>query len=212
MGGGAPLMLDCVALCGDDLSMESIRAALVDSDRQEGYLLALKWQVYPRSQKPTALATSIAGVFSAAYPQIGTPANALKSNQVLSHVRAGLEGLGFLVERPGAGGKIEVPVLFGVNGKPSKTYQVDAWHETFSAIVEVEAGTAIDARSIYKDLFEASAMPGVRFLCLAVQNAYAPARKATPFDDFDRASKILDTLFASAGFQLDLDTVMLVGY
>ena len=80
------------------------------------------------------------------------------------------------------------------------------------AVVEVEAGTAYDARSFYKDLFQAAAMPSARFLCIAVMNAYHPARRTTPFDDFARVGNVLDTLYASAAFRLDIDTIMLLGY
>ena len=126
------------------------------------------------------------------------------SNTVLKAVAPGLQQLGFQIEVP-------VPVLYGENGVVQKAFEVDAWNPDEGAVLEVEAGVAIDARKVYQDLFEAVAMPDVTFFCVAVQNAYHPARKKTAFDDFARARAIFDSLFASR-YALPLETVMLLGY
>ena len=64
-------------------------------------------------------------------------------------------------------------------------------------------------------------MPQARFACIAVMIEYRPDRrdkttaKGTPMTslfDFERASKILETLFASDKFSLSLELVMLLGY
>jgi hypothetical protein len=130
---------------------------------------------------------------------------------VLRAVAPGLQEIGFSVETSKSK-KIRVPVLYGINGAPLKTFEVDAWHPELGAVLEVEAGVAIDARKIYQDLFEAIAMPDVEFFCVAVQNAYHPSRKAKPFDDFERAKGIFDSLFASGRLALPMRTVMLLGY
>lgn len=169
-----------------------------------------RWQVYPRSQRPSDLVRAIAGVFEGQEAVIGTPPNKPQSNTVLAAVRPGLQSLGFQVEESGA--RISVPLLFGVNGRVEKTFDVDAWHQTERAILEVEAGIAIDARKLYQDLFEAIAMPDINFLCIAVQNAYHPPRRRAAFDDFRRANDIIDSLFSSGRLQLPLSTVMVLGY
>ena len=176
----------------------------------------IKFQVYPRSRRPTPLVNQIADVFRAVAAVIATPQNQLPSNDVLEAVRPGLAALGFAVEVRGAGGQISVPVLFGENGAPDKSFRVDAWLEREGAIIEVEAGKAVDAGNVYKDLFSAAAIPEARFTCIAVMNAYNPSRRTrnaqNPIHDYDRARAILDTLFASTSFHLDLDVVMLLGY
>lgn len=162
------------------------------------------------SQRPGELVRNIAEVFRAQESRIGTPPNKPQSRTVLNAIREGLRGLGFLVEE--GTGRVDVPILFGVNGEVLKSFRVDAWHPGEGAILEVEAGVAVDARKVYQDLFEAMVMPEVRFLCIAVQNAYHPPRKKIPFDDFERTKAILDALFASRRVQLPLETVMLLGY
>jgi hypothetical protein len=121
--------------------------------------------------------------------------------------------MGFSVETKGAAGSIRVPVLFGEGGRPLKTFAVDAWHPELGTVIEVEAGIAIDARKLYQDLFEIAAMPQVKFACIAVMNEYRPPRrKTTSLQDYERASRILETLYASEKFTLSLDAVMLLGY
>jgi hypothetical protein len=167
--------------------------------------MAVRWLVYPSSQRPTQLVLDIAAVFTAQQDIIGTPPNKPNSDTVLKAVTPGLVELGYAIEVP-------VPVQYGVNGVAEKTFEVDAWNASLGAVIEVEAGIAVDARKIYQDLFEAIALPDVNFLCVAVQNAYHPARKTSPIDDFSRAKAIFDGLFASGRLALPVSTVMLLGY
>lgn len=173
--------------------------------------MPIRWRVYPASQRPGPLVEQIAEVFRAQQSLIGTPPNKPRSDTVLAAVSEGLQALGFEVETSKQA-KIRVPVLYGENGMPLKTFEVDAWHPGAKAIIEVEAGIAVDARKIYQDLFEAMALPDVDFCCIAVQNAYHPARKTSAIDDFSRSDRILETLFASNRIALPLATVMLIGY
>lgn len=173
--------------------------------------MAVRWQVYPTSQRPPQLIRDIAAVFEAQSETVGTPPNRVDSDTVLKAVAPGLRSLGFKVEASKSD-KISVPLHYGVNGKPGKTYSVDAWHPDHGAVIEVEAGSAVDARKLYQDLFEAIAMPDVRFLCIAVQNAYHPERRKEAFDDFERGKKILDGLFASGRMVLPIEAIALLGY
>lgn len=167
--------------------------------------MTVQWLVYPASQRPTQLVLDIAAIFAAQQGAIGTPPNKPDSDTVLKAVAPGLVGLGFAIE-------VQVPVQYGINGVPLKTFEVDAWSATHGAVIEVEAGIAVDARKIYQDLFEAIALPDVNFLCVAVQNAYHPARMKKPIHDFGRAKAIFDGLFASGRLTLPVQTVMLLGY
>ena len=149
-------------------------------------------------------------VFEEQEPRIGTPPNEPQSKTVLNAVREGLRKLGFEVER--GKNKASVPTLFGENGRVVKSLQVDGWHREEGAILEMEAGVAVDARRVHQDLFEAMAMPEVRFLCIAVQNAQHPPRKEDRIDDLERTRAILDALFESRRLELPLETVMSSGY
>src|SRR3954471_868789 len=100
--------------------------------------MPIRWQVYPASQRPPDLALSLAEVFRQQESEIGTPPNKPQSNTVLSAVAPGLQEIGFVVETSKSK-KIKVPVLYGINGAPLKTFEVDAWHPDLGAVLEVEA-------------------------------------------------------------------------
>lgn len=159
---------------------------------------------------------SLVQVFSDQDSVIGTPANTPLSDEALAAVAPGLAALGFEVETgKKASEKISVPVLYGENGKVAKTFQVDAWHPELKAVIEVEAGTAIEARKFYQDLYEAICLPEVDFLCIAVQKAYSPKRmkeKGKSANQFSKATDILDALFISDRIVMPLRNVLLIGY
>jgi hypothetical protein len=59
----------------------------------------------------------------------------LRSDAVLQAVAAGLIKLGYAVETgKTAAGKIKRPVLFGENGDPTVSYEIDAFHTTSSGL------------------------------------------------------------------------------
>jgi hypothetical protein len=178
--------------------------------------MGIRWQTYPRSSTPSDVAKSIAASFLDVADQIETPTNQPKnSNSVLARVRPGLEARGFEVETPGAQGtRLEVPVLFGFQGKPDKRFRVDAWHREDKAVLEVEGGGAIDAHRFHKDLLEGCMLADVDVLCIALMNEYRPARFAearASQRDFESAVTFLESLYASR-LQLPMRTVMVLGY
>ena len=70
-----------------------------------------------------------------------TVVDGLTSDKVLSHVRPGLESLGYEVEDgKRADQRIRRPVLFGEGGSARVTYEPDAFHDDLGILVEIEAG------------------------------------------------------------------------
>jgi hypothetical protein len=110
--------------------------------------MSIKWQIYPTSLRPSEFVHAIASVFASQADLIGTPPNKPQSDQVLKAVSGGLSALGFEVETSKRS-KIRVPIQYGINGEVLKSFEVDAWHQELGAVLEVEAGIAIDARKIY---------------------------------------------------------------
>ena len=65
----------------------------------------------------------------------------LGSDGILAEVAEGLEGIGFEVESgKHAAQKIRRPVLFGPQGIPRVTYEVDGAHDDLGIVFEIEAG------------------------------------------------------------------------
>jgi hypothetical protein len=129
------------------------------------------------------------------------------SNTVLLAVREGLVGASFRVE---AGkkvqDKIEVPVLFGLNGVLDRRCWVDAYHEADGFVVEVEAGQAVDNNKFLKHFFNACMMHGVRYCAIALRNTYRGHR------DFEDVCRFFETVFASDRIKLPLEGILVIGY
>ena len=102
--------------------------------------------------------------------------------------------------------KISIPVLFGMNGKAAKSFEADAYHSHFKLVLEVEAGRAVTNYQFLKDIFQASVMVDVDYLCIAVRNIY---RKSA---DFNKVYMFLDTLYTSGRIRFPLKGILVVGY
>ena len=167
----------------------------------------LKYQLFPRSQGITDQIQDVIECFERTYEQIKSPENELKSNEVLDILRPHLEHIGFTVETGKAKGqKIPVPVLFGLNNEADRSFEVDGISDDRKIILEVEAGRAFTNFAFLKDIFEASMMPGVEYLVVAVRNDYRGG------DDFQKVYTFLETLYISSRLVLPLKGITLIGY
>ena len=174
---------------------------------------AIRWQVFPRNRVASDLLRSVIGAFEAELDKIGTPGNGLKSNEVLAVVRPRLEELGFVVE---GSGKVSRPVLFGENDRPTKTYNVDGYHDSTGTVLEVEAGQAVENNRFAIDLLKAISIQGANHLVMAIPANYHPERLKSsgkpPKREFEEVLKVLDALFSAGRVQLPLTSVVVIGY
>jgi hypothetical protein len=162
---------------------------------------------FPRSTRATPLATSVVAAFEAVAGQIDSDVHDLASNDVLALAAPYLTAAGFSVEvGKKAEEKINVPVLFGLNGQMEKSFDADAHHQADGFVVEVEAGRAVVNNQFLKDLFQACMMHDVFYLGIVVRNVYKGRR------DFEVVYRFLDTLYTSQRLQLPLRGILVVGY
>ena len=174
---------------------------------------SIRWQVFPRNRVASDLIRAVVNAFESELGKIGTPENGLKSNEVLAVVRPRLEELNFLVE---GSGKVARPVLFGENDRPTKTYNVDGYHESTGTVLEVEAGQAVENNRFAIDLLKAISIQGANHLVMAIPASYHPERLKSavkpPKREFDEVVKVLDALFSAGRIQLPLTSVVVIGY
>ncbi|QDT39024.1 hypothetical protein [Stratiformator vulcanicus] len=167
----------------------------------------INWIYYPKSDQPTSLSLQVVKVFEDVETAIESGVSGKSSNEVLAMLRPGLEQVGFTVESgKKASERIAVPVLFGRNGKPEKSFHADAYHEKEGYVIEVEAGRGVVNNQFLKDLFQACMMHDVEFLSIAVCNWYGSNR------DFESVERFFDTMYTSQRLQLPLKGILLVGY
>lgn len=165
------------------------------------------WMYFPKSNEPGDFIRKVVNVFQSREEQLTKEAENLSSNQVLAILRPGLEALGFDAE---AGKKVEqkikVPVLFGRNGIPEKSFEADAWHRQQKMVLEVEAGRGYLNNQFLKDLFQACMMHDIDTCCIAVRNQYLQSR------DFEQVLNFFETLYSSGRLRLPLVGVLILGY
>ena len=167
----------------------------------------IQWMYFPKSARATPLVLAVVGAFEAVASQIDSQTNELPSNDVLAFTAPHLAAAGFIVETgKKAKEKINVPVLFGLNGRLEKSFDADAYHQDGGFVVEVEAGRGVVNNQFLKDLFQACMMHDVFYLAIAVRNAYRGNR------DFEIVCRFMDTLYASQRLELPLRGILVVGY
>lgn len=167
----------------------------------------IHWLYYPRSRKAPPLALQVVEAFRLVAEEVDSSRHNFPSNAVLALLAPHLKALGFRVETGKTRGeKIQVPVLFGLNGLMEKSFEADAYHEAAGFVLEVEAGRGVVNNQFLKDLFQACMMNGVTEFAVALRLNYRGT------NDFERAARFFDTLYASNRLKLPLDGILLIGY
>lgn len=167
----------------------------------------VQFQYFPKNKRISKDLKDIVDVFADKYSLISSPANELGSDAVLGIVTDGLVELGFNIEKSKKRvDKIQIPVLFGKNGRMEKSFDADGYNEDKRIVIEVEAGRAVTNYQFLKDLFQACVMSDVEYLVIAVRNIY----RKNP--DFEKVITFFDTLYASGKLMLPLKGILIIGY
>lgn len=167
----------------------------------------INWIYYPKSQEAPDIAMRVVNAFKSIADDIDSASHQLNSNAVLSKVADELSSIGFQVEKGKRSlDRIQVPVLFGMNGKLEKYFDADAYNQAEGFVIEVEAGRGVLNNQFLKDHFQACMMHDVKYLAVAVRNNYKRSK------DFNEVVRFFDTLYASNRLKLPLEGVLLIGY
>ncbi|MCA0181312.1 MAG: hypothetical protein LCH77_17390 [Actinobacteria bacterium] len=101
------------------------------------------WNYYPRNVRPPEWVNGLVATVAETSGTISTvdQRTGLSTDDVLRELAPGLTSLGYVVESgKSKAAKIFRPVLFGDNGMPEVSYEIDAFHDDLGIAVEVEAG------------------------------------------------------------------------
>jgi len=167
----------------------------------------INWHFFPKSRIIPDHLREALDVFELNEKSISSEIHNFGSNEVLEHLRLGLENIDFLIEKSKKRiDKIKVPVLFGQNGKLEKYFDADGYNILTKTVLEVEAGRAVTNYQFLKDLFQACMMFEVDYLVIAVRKNY----RGNP--DFQSVLTFFDTLYASGRLLLPLKGILIIGY
>jgi hypothetical protein len=175
------------------------------------------WCYYPRNIRPPAWVDAFVAVVADAEAEVSTaePRSGHTSDAVLRLLAPGLMRLGFTVEtaktRPG---RIRRPVLFGDNGRPAVSYEIDAFHDGEGIVVEVEAARGARGNAAYRDLVRTSLILDARYLALLLPVAYRhqSGGREVSVAAFRDVHDQVDAIYASQRLRLPFEGVLLVGY
>lgn len=177
---------------------------------------APSFQYFPRTEAPPFFASSLVSCFAKRLGDISTVdlTKGLTSDKVLATIRPELVEIGFDVEEgKSREQKIQRPVFFGEQGRPTLLYEIDAYHPEWRCGLEVEAGRAFMGNAFYRDLVQAMVMVQVDFLAIAVPLCYKfkSNNRESSSADYSNATKVAEALFGHSRFSLPYK-LLVIGY
>jgi len=184
----------------------------------------IKFQLFPKTKKPTKLMKEVIAVFRRNENKIGSTKNRigstkknLKSDEVLKILSNDLIGIGFVVEKDKKNKQsFGVPFRSKEEVLKSQSFDVDAFHSRGKIILEIEAGRAVANYQFLKDFFEACVIPDAENLIIAVRNIYYTKKKESnefrESKDFEKVIKYFETLYTSNRLQIPLKRLLIIGY
>lgn len=173
------------------------------------------WKFYPLNATPPEWVGEVVGVVNRAELQISTAESrtGLSSDDVLATLRIGLERLGFDVEAGKARTqRVRRTVLYGENGVPAVSYNIDAFHDALGIAVEVEAGRGAANNADYRDLMRAALILDARYFVLLQPLAYRSSESAAAVPAYATTRGRVDAIYQSRRLALPFDGVLLIGY
>ena len=184
----------------------------------------IAWTHFPKDRAPDltvmkiveAFKTNAKSIDSAEFGSSGSNKNKAKltSDFVLAEVASELKEIdGMRVEESVDGKKVAVnlPVLYGDNGKVVKSYNPDAWHKENGILVEVEAGMMIISNKTHlEDLIKAIQIPNVQHFVIAGARTwdYRGSKKSP----YEKMVKDFTSFYESTRVILPFETLTIIGY
>lgn len=178
------------------------------------------WSYYPRNVRPPQWVNELVAAANSIQDSINStrdsdPEHDRKSDAILLRLRPGMELLGYQVETgKSRAQKISRPVLFGNDGKPEVSYEIDAFHDGLGIAVEVEAGRGAANGADYRDNVRTALLLDANYLALfmPLEYRFKQGGKVQNKPAYRNTQRQLDAIYASRRLQLPFVGVLLVGY
>jgi hypothetical protein len=179
------------------------------------------WSYFPRNVRPPLWAEDLVAVvaqnreFVDTQPIPAEDAERLTSDAVLARLRPAMVELGYTVESgKQKGQRITRPVLFGDDGKPSVSYDIDAFHDEIGIAVEVEAGRGSNGNADYRDIVRTSLLLDANYMALLMPITYRfkSSGRQMSAAGYAGTRDQLSAIYASERLRLPFAGVLLIGY
>lgn len=175
------------------------------------------WSYFPRNTRPPDWAAELAGAVQTHAGEVSTVERktGLSSDGVLNVLAPELVALGYTVETGKTkAAKIYRPVLFGENGVPSVSYEIDGFHEQLGIALEVEAGRGAAGNADYRDIVRTSLILDAKHMALLMPINYRTTTggRETSIHAYERCLNQFVAIYASHRLKLPFTGVLLLGY
>ena len=167
----------------------------------------MNWTYFPKNKRIPKALEAVVESFNDCKDLISSRDHKLNSNRVLEIVKPKLEEINYIVEKSkAASDKVKIPVMYGENGVPELTFEVDAYNASEKIIIEVEAGRAVTNYQFLKDFFEACCVNDAEYLCIAVREDYRNNK------DYQKVCDFFSSMYISNRFIIPLKGILIIGY
>ncbi|WNF21314.1 hypothetical protein [Mesobacillus jeotgali] len=171
----------------------------------------INWQYFPKSNQIPEHLQTCTEIFNKYHEKFDSSTYTYNSDEVLKFLSIDFLKEGYRVEvSKKKVDKINVPVLFGLNGKLEKSFAADAYNPELKTVLEVEAGRGVANYQFLKDLFQACLMHNVDYLVIAVRKVYTTVSSTSK--DFEKVLNFFNALYASGRLTLPLKGILIIGY
>ena len=180
------------------------------------------WSYFPRNVRPptwvndlVALTISVQDEIATDVPVVGIEKPDRTSDAILAKLTPGMQSLGYQVETgKKRDQKITRPVLYGDDGIPDVSYDIDAFHDGLGIAVEVEAGRGAANSADYRDIVRTSLLLDAEYLAMFMPLAYrsGQGKRATVMPAYNNTRRQLNAIYASLRLRLPFKGILLVGY
>ena len=178
----------------------------------------VSFQTFPSNKPPPQFINLLVDVFFEHHSEIQSTdfGKSMVSDEVLRTIEPSLAKQGFEVESgKRKDQKIDVPVFYGRNGKPSLRFQVDAYNSHFRCGLEVEAGRSVNGgNAIYRDIYQALVMDRIDHMAIAVPHLYRSndsLSNGKGEDCYTKCVEISQTLFMAERISIPFG-LTIIGY
>ena len=169
------------------------------------------WTYFPRNLEAPPWVAEFVEVVSHEQASLQPSDGTLTSDQALDVLRPGLSLIGYQVEGDEAG-LIRRPVLFGDEGSPQVTYEVDAFHPDHKVLVEIEAGRGWQGNAVFRDIVRTSLIADADYLVIGMLQRYIFGKNQTVNRSYEAARSLFDAIYASGRLGLPFKGILLFGY
>ncbi|AEE14022.1 hypothetical protein Thena_0376 [Thermodesulfobium narugense DSM 14796] len=167
----------------------------------------INWQYYPKFSNLPEFVDQVLQAFVFNEEKIDSSKNSLTRQNIFSIIENELKELGFeiKIDSRNSEGEIELPVYYGLNGKPELSFFAESYQKDYKCVIDISGNDNKSINRCYRVLLQSSIIPAVEYLIMALPN------KPSNPSQFLKIKEFLDVLYSSKQ-NINLNGLLIIGY